>query len=156
MARQPDIQYIRFATDGSAARKAEFLTPLKTIRLPKVKKQKQKRVTVHIDPFAFAGIVMAAVMMLLMVVGVVRLNAAQEQLDMMSGYVQSLNEENIQLRETFEEGCDLEQIERTALALGYVPQEQVEHITIQMPAPVVEQEQNGWERLYTFLVGLFA
>ena len=156
MARQPDIQYIRFTTDGSAARKAEFLAPLKTIRLPKVKKQKQKRITVHIDPFAFAGIVMAMVMLLLMVVGVVRLNAAQEQLTMMSGYVETLNAENIQLRTTFEEGCDLEQIERTALALGYVPQEQVEHITIQVSAPVVEQEQSGWERLYTFLVGLFA
>ena len=156
MARQPDIQYIRFTTDGSAARKAEFLAPLKTIRLPKVKKQKQKRITVHIDPFAFAGIAMAAVMFLLMVVGVIRLNAAQEQLAMMSGYVETLSEENIQLRASFEEGCDLEQIERTALALGYVPQEQVEHITIQIPAPVVEQEQSGWERLYTFLGGLFA
>lgn len=156
MARQPDIQYIRFNTDGSAARKAEFLTPLKMLHLPKVNKQRKKRITLHIDPIAFSGIVMAAVMLVLMVVGVVRLNAAKEQLGMMSAYVETLNEENVQLRATFEEGCDLEQIERTAIALGYVPQEQVTHITIQVPTPVVEQEQSGWERLYTFLVGLFA
>ena len=41
MARQLDVQYIRFYTDGSAAHKVAPVAPLKTIKLPKIKKHKR-------------------------------------------------------------------------------------------------------------------
>ena len=155
MARQPDIQYIRFYTDGSAARKVAPVTPFKTIKLPKIKKL--KRTVLHIDPIALAGIAMAAVMLVLMSVGILQLRNAQQELLAMTAYVDTLQEENTSLRETFAEGYDLEEIQRTALALGLVPKDQVRHVTIQVPQEQVEEEAPGaWDRFYIFLTGLFA
>ena len=154
MARQPDIQYIRFYTDGSAARKVAPVAPLKTIKLPKIKLK--KRITVHIDPLAVAGIVMAAVMMVLMVVGMAKLSSATGEMETMSSYVQTLSQENAQLQQTFTEGYDLEEVERTALALGLVPKEQVRHITVRVPPVQVQEEPGAWQRLCAFLTGLFA
>ena len=154
MARKTDIQYIRFYTEGSAARKFAPLAPLKTIKLPKIKLR--KRITLHIDPLAYAGILMAAVMLVLMAVGMARLNAVRQELQTMDAYVQTLTQENQQLQQTFREGYDLEQVERTALALGFVPKEEVTHITIRVAPEQVVEEPSTWERVYTFLTGLFA
>ena len=154
MARHPNVQYIRFYTDGSTARKVEPVAPLKTIRLPKVRKV--KRITLHIDPIAVAGIVMAAVMLVLMVVGVAQLKHARQEMQVMASYVDTLTQENDQLRTTLSQGYDLEEIQRTATALGLVPKDQVKHVTIQVPQPQIEQEPGAWEQLYTFLTGLFA
>ncbi len=154
MARQPDIQYIRYVTDGSAARKVAPVVPLKTMKLPRIKIN--KRITLRVDPLAFAGIFMSAVMIVLMAVGVVQLRVAQTQLQNMESYVQELEQENVQLRDTFEQGYDIEQIERTALALGLVPEDQVTHITVRVAQPPVEEEAEGWEKIGIFLAGLFA
>ena len=154
MAQQPDIQYIRYYTDGSAARKVAPLAPLKTLKLPKIRLK--KRITLHVDPLAIAGILMAVVMMVLMAVGVANLNTASQQLQTMESYVQTLTEENVQLNNAFHEGYDLEEIRTTALALGMVPKDQVQHVTIRIPAEIVEEKPSSWERFYTFLTGLFA
>ena len=95
MARQPDVQYIRFYTDGSAARKVAPVAPLNTIKLPKIKKH--RRITLHIDPIAIGGIVMAAVMLILMLVGVAQLTNTKQELALMQSYVQTLQQENISL-----------------------------------------------------------
>ena len=153
MARQPDIQYIYY-TDGSAARKFAPLEPLKTIKLPKLKLKKQ--IVLHIDPLAFAGIVMAFVMLVMMVSGISHLNTTQQQVQAMDAYVQTLTEENLQLQQSFHEGYDLEQVEKTALALGFVPKEQVAHITVRISPEQVQEEPTAWENIYTFLTGLFA
>ena len=154
MARQPDIQYIRYYTDGSAARKVAPLAPLKTLKLPKIRLK--KRITLHIDPLAIAGIFMAVVMTVLMAAGIANLNAASQELQTMESYVQTLTEENAQLRQTFREGYDLEEVKTTALALGFVPKDQVKHITIRIPPEPVVKEPTSWERFCTFLTGLFA
>ena len=70
--------------------------------------------------------------------------------------MQQLEQENVQLRDTFEQGYDVDQIERTALALGLVPKEQVEHISVRVVQPSSEQEPEGWEKIGIFLAGLFA
>jgi len=154
MARQPDIQYIRYYTDGSAARKFAPLAPFKTLKLPKIKRK--KRITLHIDPLAIAGILMAVVMTVLMAVGIANLNAATRDLRTMESYVQTLAEENLQLQQTFRDGYDLEEVKTTALALGLVPKEQVLHITIRIPPETVVEEPSSWEQFCTFLTGLFA
>ena len=74
----------------------------------------------------------------------------------MASYVDTLTQENDQLRTTLSQGYDLEEIQRTATALGLVPKDQVKHVTIQVPQPQIEQEPGAWEQLYTFLTGLFA
>ena len=154
MARHPEVQYVRFYTDGSAARKVATTAPIKTMKLPRVRKF--KKITLHIDPVALAGIVMAAVMLVLMAVGTAQLSSTRAQLQTMAAYVDTLQQENVSLKTEFSQGYDLEAIERTALALGFVPKDEVEHISIRVP-DVPEAVQPGpWERFYTFLTGLFA
>ena len=154
MARHPEVQYIQFYTDGSAARKVATAAPIKTMKLPRVKKL--KKITLHIDPVAIAGIVMAAVMLVLMAVGVAQLSSTRTQLQTMTAYVNTLEQENASLKAEFSQGYDLESVERTALALGFVPKEEVEHITIRVPDMHEEVQLGPWQRFYTFLTGLFA
>lgn len=154
MAQRTDIRYIQFYTDGSAARKIAPVAPLKTIKLPKIKKQ--KRITVHIDPVAVLSIGMAMVMTVLILVGMVQLNNARAEMQTMSAYVDTLRQENVQLQESFADGYDLEQIEQTALALGLVPVEQVQHVSVTLPQIEQTVEPTTWERFATFLAGLFA
>ena len=154
MAQRTDIRYVQFYTDGSAARKLAPVAPLHTIKLPKVKKQ--KRITIAIDPIAFASLTMALVMTVLIVVGWVQLNNIKQEVQTMTAYVEVLQAENVQLQNTFLEGYDIEQIERTALALGMVPKEQVQHISVQLPEMIEQPEPTTWERFTTFLTGLFA
>ena len=118
MTQRTDIRYIQYYTDGSAARKIAPVAPLKTIKLPKVKKQ--KRITVHLDPVAVLSIGMAIVMTVLIAVGMVQLNNARNEMQTMSTYVDTLRQENAQLQQSFSDGYDLGQIEQTALALGLV------------------------------------
>ena len=154
MAQRTDIRYIQYYTDGSAARKIAPVAPLKTIRLPKVKKQ--KRITIHLDPVAVLSIGMAIVMTVLIAVGMVQLGNARNEMQTMSTYVDTLRQENAQLRQSFADGYDLEQIEQTALALGLVPIEQVRHVSVTLPEIEQTDEPTTWERFATFLAGLFA
>ena len=154
MAQRLDVQYVQFYTDGSAARKVAPAAPLKTIRLPKIKKMKP--IVLRVDPVAVAGIIVAALMLVLMCVGVAQLNSTRQELHTMRTYVENLRVENELLEDTFQKGYDLEQIERTALALGLVPKEQVKYVTVQVPEAVTEDAPGTWERFYIFLTGLFA
>ena len=129
-------------------------TKKKVRKAPKVKKQ--KRITIAIDPIAFASLTMALVMTVLIVVGWVQLNNIKQEVQTMTAYVEVLQAENVQLQNTFLEGYDIEQIERTALALGMVPKEQVQHISVQLPEMIEQPEPTTWERFTTFLTGLFA
>lgn len=153
MARKTEIQYIRLYTQGSAARKLEPVTPWKTAKLPKVRKQ--KRLVVHIDPVATVGIVVAAVMLILMAVGFTRLRAAQQQTAVMEQYVETLRNNNEVLQDTYD-AVDLEAVEEMALALGMVPADQVQKISISVPVTVEAEEPGTWEQIRTFLTGLFA
>ena len=154
MARKTNVQYISFYTDGSAARKVEPVAPLKTMKLPKIKIQ--KRATIVIDPMAVAGIAMAVMMAVLMVIGVAKLTAVRQDMAVMSQYVDSLREDNVRLEQEFAEGYDIDEIERTAKALGMIPMEQAEHVTLRLPELQEVEEPSVWERFTTFLTGLFA
>ena len=153
MARKTDIQYIRLYTDGSAARKMQPVTPWKTAKLPKI--NKNKRITLHIDPVATIGIVVATVMLVLMLVGVGQLRAAQQQAAVMEQYMETLQNNNRVLQDTYD-AIDLDEVERMALALGMIPEEQAQHITMKVPAQQVNEQPGAWEQVWTFLTGLFA
>ena len=155
MARQHDIQYIQFYTAGSTAQKFDFAPEKKT--QPRPKTRKQSKTLVYIDPVAILGVMTAVVMMALMVIGVFNLQAAKQKNVVMEQYVVSLQEKNDTLEKTYKEGYDLEEVERTALALGMVPKEQVQQVAIDvtMEAPV-EEMPGFWDRVSAFLTGLFA
>ena len=132
MAQQLDVRYVNYYSSGSSALKVAPVAPVKTQTLPR--KQKAKRLVLCVDPIACIGIVLATVMTILIIVGVVNLNAARQEADAMASYVNALEQENAALKAEFEEKCDLEEVRTVALALGMVPMDQVEHVTIDMPA----------------------
>ena len=108
------------------------------------------------DPVALLGIVVAVAMLLMMAVGVSQLRVEQEKCAVMEDYIQRLEICNRQLEEEYVASCDLEAVEKTALALGMIPAEQATCTTITVE-PVQAQEQvTLWSRIGTFLTGLFA
>ena len=151
---QHQVQYVRFATVGSAARKPVSMTFAKKAVLPKPRKQ--LRTVVYVDPVSVAGILVAAFMMVTMIVGLVNFAAARQEAVRMEQYVEQLSTQNEQLRELYESSYDLEAIEKTALALGMVHKDQVETVTIHVEAPEQPENVTVLERIGTFLTGLFA
>ena len=145
MAQQLDIRYVRFYTDGSAARKVKPVEPYKILKLPK--KKAQKRRVIHIDPLAIAGIVMSVVMTVLMLVGVVELMDAREDAANMASYAQELKEINDELTATYRNGYTIEEVRQAADNLGLVPMDQVTHIQLNLndtpDGPVRVQEENN-------------
>lgn len=147
MARKPDVQYIRFYTDGSAARALDLRKPANRTTLPKVRKN---RVTViRLDPLAMAGILVSAVMLVLMAVSCFRLIDLQQQTDRMDVYVDTLKEENARLEDTYRAGYDLKDVEEKALALGLIPEEEAQRITVSVTVPEETESENsdGWSLL---------
>lgn len=155
MARKPDIQYIRFYTDGSTARQPEPRVP-KRKPLPRPRVQKRTVTLVHIDPLAVLGIVIAAVMLVLMAVGAFRLEKARERQSGMALYVDSLEEQNERLEEKYRAGYDLDTVEDAALALGMVPAEQIRQVSIQVAQPEEPQTLDFWQQIGEFFRNLFA
>ena len=153
MAQRLDIQYVDFCTVGSSALKAAPVMPLKTLALPK--RKKLKRVTIRVDLVAAAGILMATVMMILMMVGVSQLVSLRQSEIAMASYVDTLQTENQRLEAEYEAGIQLEEIEKNALALGMIPAEQVQRVSIRIEEPA-EESKNVFESLFLLLTGLFA
>ena len=156
MARQPEIRYINAAVCGSSAYQLEVkpLRKKKQVRLPKAKREKKK--VVAIDPVALVSIAVACTLFVLMVVGFFRLQDARAETVALSNYVNSLQEQNSQLQDTYAAGYDLEEIEKIALVMGKVPASQVPQISVQVEVPVEAEEPTVWETFYAFLTGLFA
>ena len=156
MAQRVDVQYIQFYTQGSAARKIQPAVKPQTGTLPQIKKRKIQRV--YVDPVAALGTVVALCMLVMMMVGIGQLRNEQIRTAEMTAYVEQLQAKNIALQTQYEEECDLEAVEKTALALGMIPQPQATHTSIQIELPVVENHMQVslWQRIGTFLTGLFA
>ena len=155
MARQPDVQYIRFYTQGSAAQKVKPVQEFQNVELPRPRRK--KRIVVRVDPVAIVGCAVAVILLGMMVSGIFRVRQAQAQAAQMESYVAQLQAENEALAAQYAAGFDLEAVEQMALALGMVPKEQVEQVSISVSVPQEVVEEPGlWERIYTFLTGLLA
>ena len=156
MAQHFEVQYVNFYCAGSSALKVAPVKPLETLELPRKKSVKVKKTVLRVDPLACAGILMAAVMMVLMVVGFTQLNSLQTEGAEMSAYVDTLRMENEELKTQFENGYNLEEVESVALALGMVPENQLRHISVPADVPVTEQEPSAWHNFWAFVVDFFA
>ena len=155
MPRKPDIQYVRFYTDGSAARQIEVQSPHKhktTVSRPK----KRKGYVLHVDPLAVGGTVLAVVMLVMMLVSSLQLVVARQQLSDTKAYVTTLTQSNERLLRTYEESYDLEEVEKSALALGMVPVSQVPVITVEIEQDQIVEEVTFWERMSAKITELFA
>jgi cell division protein FtsL len=126
----------------------------KKVTLPKLRRE--KKTVVRLDPVAICGIAMAAVLLVLLVVGFSRLQDARAETAALESYVSDLREENKQLQDTYSAGYDLEEIEKIAQAMGMVPQSQIPQVEIEVNVPQQESQPTAWEAFCAFLTGLFA
>ena len=131
MAKKPDVQYIRYQTEGSAARKLEFLRPRPKTCLPALKKK--KATVIRLNPLATLGTLMSLIMLILMIVSGVQITGLQEDTKAMHRYVNDLRAENNELKDIYESNIDLDEIERQAIALGMIPVEEAQRITVSLP-----------------------
>ena len=154
MARNPEIRYIQYYADGSAARQFELpLLPQK--QTPQPRRRKQKKTVLRVDFVALLGIVVAAVMLILMMVGMAELNAVNDEVASLENYISELENENILLENTYREGYVLDEVRAEALEMGMVPADQAQTVTIPLiHATMAEEPEN--HSFWTFLTGLFA
>ena len=158
-ARKPDIQYItQFYVHGSEARVLELKPERKKSRtvLPKAAPNSNKEILVKIDPVAICALVVAAVMLVLMVVGTVQYLDVCKEHRLMQDYVARLQNTNVELRQTYEAGYNIAEIETMALALGMVHLDQAETAVIHPVVPVAEPEPTWWENICWRFEQLFA
>ena len=156
MAQNVDVRYVQFYTQGSAAKRiAPAAIPLIS-KLPKPKKRKIQRI--YVDPVATLGIVVAVSMLIMMVVGISQLRVEQQKTAQMMSYVERLQQENDSLQAEYLAECNMEEVEKTALALGMIPREDALYTPIEVELPQLESAQQAsiWQRIGTFLTGLFA
>lgn len=155
MAMKPEVQYINAYVSGTIAYQPERVPQKKrTVQLPKAKKQKRR--VIAVDFVALGGIATALVLSVMLVVGLVQFNRAQEEVSTLGAYVASLQAENQRLEATYSAGYDPEEIRDIALTMGMVPAENVPHLQMQLAAPQIEQQPTAWENFWAFMVGLFA
>lgn len=156
MAQKHDILYVNFYTDGSSARK---LAPAFPVQQPqrKPKAKKKNKIVVHLDPVAVCSLMVAVVLLVMMAVGVNQFQSARAEEQAMEQYLQQLTEENESLSAKYWDGMDLAEVEKTALALGMVPRQQVQSVSIHLSGTGAQQpQQNFWNQILTFLTNLFA
>ncbi len=156
MTQYVDVQYVRFSTDGSAARRAAPAVSVSTGTLPRLRKQRVQ--VLYVDPVALLSIAVAAVMLVTMLVGLVHLKQVQKQTAQMEAYVQQLSQQHESLQQAYEDACNMEVVEKTALALGMIPADEAEQIMVYLPAVQAEEPEavSLWNRIGIFLSGLFA
>jgi len=157
MTMQPDILYVPYCYDGTAARKMQpRRAPAQQVQRTQVNRRRRKKTVVRIDPVAVLATAVACIMLVCMAVGMMRLNAMDEQTAQYETYLAQLEAENVVLQAQYHENYDVEDVRQKALAMGMVPREQIPQITVQVQPPVVEEEPGFWEEIGTFLAGLFA
>lgn len=150
MVRKPDVQYIRCYTDGSSARALRPILAAPKTKLPKLRKK--KALVIRLDPLAYAGILVSAIMLVLMVVSCFQLAEIQRQTNRMDDYVDALKEENARLADTYQNGYDLEDVRAKAEAMGMIPISEARHITVSVPVEKPESSDSG---TWAFLTDIF-
>lgn len=154
MAQRIDVQYIQFYTHGNAAPRVVPAAPVETMKLPQPQKRKVRRI--YVDPVAILGIIVAVCMLVMMAAGVSRLQKEQRETVVLEQYVELLQQENEKLEMQYIAERDLQEVEKTALALGMIPKEQAKQISIQVQLPEPPEQVSLWKQIGTFLTGFFA
>ena len=157
MNQKPKIQYVgQFYVHGSEARalqlqqeKRQAKTKLPLARIQRIEK-------IYVDPVALAGIAVAVVMLVTMVLGAVQIKRDWDQYEHVSAYVSTLKRENARLSHVYRSSYDLADIESKALAMGMVPKSELQTVAVSVTVPRPEPELTRMEEVKLFLEGLFA
>ena len=157
MIQKPKIQYVgQFYVYGSEAQKLETEKQRRKAktRLPLARLERVEKIC--LDPVALTAIVVAAVMLIVMAIGLVQIYDDWTEYQAMSTYVSRLNRENAVLTQEYREGYDLEEVRTKATGLGLVPESQVPVMVIQVTVPQQLPEPTWLDNLIWFWQGLFA
>jgi len=157
MNQKPKIQYVgQFYVHGSEARalqlqeeKRQAKTKLPLARIQKIEK-------IYVDPVALAGIFVAVVMLVTMVLGAVQIKRDWDQYERVSAYVSELKRDNARMNHAYRLSYDLEDIKTKALAMGMVPKSELKTMAVEITVPEPEVEPTRLEEIRFFLEGLFA
>jgi hypothetical protein len=157
MVKKPEIQYIdKFYVHGSEARVLELKPKRRIIKTVLPLSAPDKTIKLAIDPVAVCGIVVAVALLVLMVVGTVQYFQVCRQYQAMMDYVVTVQNENVELRESYRSQINLDEVRERALELGMISREEAEHMTIRPVVPVVEPEMTAWDEFIWLCKGLFA
>lgn len=156
MTQKPEIQYVgQFYVYGSEAKAlAEKQRKKAKTKLPLAKPVQTAEL--RVEPLALVSILVAAVLVVGMALAALGLHSAWQEYDVMSGYVDRLTQENVQLLAEYRSGYDLDEIESYALAMGLVPVEEVQTLSISVRVPEKAAEPGLWEDIVWFFQGLLA
>ena len=157
MSQKPKIQYVgQFYVHGSEARKLQIeeekrqaKTKLPLAKIPAIEK-------IYVDPVALAGIAVAVVMLVTMVLGAVQLKKDWDQYEKVSAYVSELKRENARMSHAYHASYDLEDIRTRAVSMGLVPKSELQTMAVTVTLPEPEVEPTRVEEIKAFLEGLFA
>ena len=157
MNQKPKIQYVgQFYVHGSEARalqlqeeKRQAKTKLPLARIQKIEK-------VYLDPVALAGIAVAVIMLVTMVLGAVQIKRDWDQYEQVAAYVSELKRDNARKGHAYRASYDLDDIRNKALAMGMVPKADLETVAVTVTVPQPEAELTRSEEIRLFLEGLFA
>ena len=155
MTQRMQAQYVQFYIQGSSAMQLNPVAPKKAEPIQEIQPRTYKRVRVFVDPVALFSMVVALCLIITIFVGMGHLEKTKLEVQQMEQYVAYLQNQNKNIRAEFSAAYNLDDIEKTALALGMVPAENVDHFYINVTEPVVK-EPTVWENVGTFLTNLFA
>ena len=141
MARKYTERYVRFYTVGSAAAKLE--TVERKAALPQYKPP-EKRKPIAVDPIALVGSAVAVLLAVLMLVGFAQVAHTSAQVQKLQTQVMTLELEQEQLRQKYENGYDLEEVRAAAESMGMIPAEDAIHVRVELPGETVQIETLSW------------
>ena len=157
MNQKPKIQYVgQFYVHGSEARQVQLQEEKRQAktRLPLAKIKAIEKI--YVDPVALAGIAVAVLMLVTMVLGAVQLKKDWEQYEQVSAYVSELKKENARMNHLYRSSYDLEDIKTKAVSMGLVPVSELQTMAVTITMPEPEVEPSRIEEIKFFLEGLFA
>ena len=157
MVQKPDIQYVtQFYSYGSEAKVLELKPKQQKKKFELPKALPKQKISIRIDPVAWAGIAIALVMIVVMAFSVNSYLGACAEYEAMTDYVISLQNFNVEKQQEYVKLYDLDDVREKALALGMIPMEEAQIITFAPVLPEPEPETPWWENISWFLKGLFA
>lgn len=157
MVQKPDIQYVtQFYSYGSEAKVLELKPAKKKEKKALPIAKPEQKIRIAVDPVALAGIAIAIVMVIVMAVSVRGYLETCDEYRTMTKRVITLQNINVEKQQAYKEMYNLDDIREKALALGMIPMEDAEVITISPVIPEPEPEPMWWENISWFMKGLFA
>ena len=157
MLAKPDIQYVtQFYSYGSEAKVLELKPAQKKKKYTLPMAKPQQKICIQVDPVAWAGILIAVVMVVLMAVSVNSYLDVCADYAVMNNHVIELQNFNVEKQQEYAGMYDPDDIREKALALGMIPMEEAEVVFISPVIPEPEPEESWYENISWFLSGLFA